>query len=958
MKPIPRRTFLAIAAATSGAAATTSDCKRLAGVLVPYVQPPENIRPGVWVDFATTCRECPAGCGMWGRHIDGRVVKVEGNPQHPVNKGGLCPRGQSSVQGLYDPDRLTEPLLKNSVGKTNASWEVALTQISQKIHNGARASIISDLETGTLAQVMSDFLKVFNSEYLFLYEAFNYEYLKRANMALFGSETIPRYRLEKCDFVLSLGADFLETWVSPVEFTLGLSDIHSLHNSNIANYAYIGPRYSMTAASADYYFQVAPSQIKYAGAAILKTLLDTGAVRVNHNEISMLLSSMGDNFITKSGIPDDKIRALAAMICKSKQGIVLGGPVAARNSCEAYEIALISGILNHAMGATGTVVDYSTPHALSCTTTEDKLGKFLDSIDHNDIIFIHNTNIFFTRPDILSQLKKAGLVIYLSTLYDETAEVSDIILPIDSHLEMWGDYEPYRGTHSILQPVMGRFHKDTRSSGDIFIDIANRCGKPLYGGKSFFNKLKERWLGLFTSSHELPTSAAFWTSALRTGGFSEKIPTSNVSLKSSIILPRFNPENSGGIELWVWPSIKFFDGRLANRPWMQEIPEPMSTSSWASWIDIPPSIAQKTSLQTRDFAVIKKETIELFPVWVRESSEVNERVVAIMVGQGHSSKRLHTAYGIGTNAFILLTGKDRLFGTVEISKTDGTENFANWSASIFQYGRDLLKTIPLGIAKNLKPDTGEKITMPLESGYIKSSDVYSPHGNKRHRWAMVIDIQRCTGCQGCVAACYAENNVALVGKEQVRMGREMAWLRVLPYHHNEDQNRISFLPLPCQQCDAAPCEPVCPVFASVHTSEGLNAQVYNRCIGTRDCSNNCPYKVRRFNWADYRFKTPLNVQLNPEVTVRARGVMEKCTFCVQRIRNAEFRASVERRKLRDGEVLPACVQSCPAKVYTFGDLMDPSSEVSRMFENPRRYQLLKELNTKPAIVYLKKIVIS
>jgi len=891
---------------------------------------------------------------MWGRHIDGRVVKVEGNPEHPVNKGGLCPRGQSSVQGLYDPDRLTEPLISKKSGR----WDDALTMICEKFQNGAKVSIISDLETGTLAQVMNDFLKAFNSNNLFFYEAFNYEYLKKANMTLFGSETIPRYRIDKCDFVLSLGADFLETWGSPVEYTLALSDIHSLQNNSFANYAYIGPRYSMTAASADYYYQVTPSQIKYAGAAILQIMLETGAVRTNPDVIRNLLSSLGNNFAQKSAIPVDKIAMLAAMIGKSKQGIVLGGPVAARNSSEAYEIALISGLLNYAIGAINTVVNYSTPHALSNTVSDDRLDNFLGSLNHNDIVFINNTNILFTRPDSFAKLRKAGNVVDLSTLYDETAEASDIVLPIDSHLEMWGDYEPYRGIHSMLQPVMGRLHNDTRSSGDIFIDIANRCGKALYGKQSFFDKLKGRWSGFYIPSPALPTYGAFWTAVLRNGGYSEQIPSSNVSLKSSIALPRFNPENNQGIELWVWPSIKFFDGRLANRRWMQEIPEPMSTTSWASWIDIPPSVAKKTSLTTRDFAELKKGSIGPLSVWVRETSEVNERVVAIMAGQGHSSRTLHTAYGIGINAFILITGKDKLFGTVEISKTHGAENFANWSASIFQYGRDVLKTMPLDLAKKLPPDAGEKITMPLESGYIKSNDVYPPHKNKKHRWAMVIDLQRCTGCQGCVVACYAENNVAVVGKEQVKMGREMAWLRVQPYRHKKDQSRISFLPLPCQQCDAAPCEPVCPVFASVHTSEGLNAQIYNRCIGTRDCSNNCPYKVRRFNWADYRFKTPLNVQLNPEVTVRGRGVMEKCTFCIQRIKNAEFRAKVEFRNLKDGEVVPACVQSCPAKVFTFGDLMDPSSKVSMMFENPRRYQLLKELNTKPAVVYLKKIVLS
>ncbi len=247
--------------------------------------------------------------------------------------------------------------------------------------------------------------------------------------------------------------------------------------------------------------------------------------------------------------------------------------------------------------------------------------------------------------------------------------------------------------------------------------------------------------------------------------------------------------------------------------------------------------------------------------------------------------------------------------------------------------------------------------MPLPEGYRKDKDLYPPHPYKKHRWAMAIDLQKCIGCQACVVACYAENNIPVMGPDNCNEGLEMAWLKVEAYGL-EGINHLSWLPLPCQQCDAAPCEPVCPVFASVHNEEGLNAQIFNRCIGTRYCSNNCPYKVRRFEWLNVVWRKPLDWQLNPEVTVRVRGVMEKCTFCVQRIRQAEYRATVEKKKIRDGEIQPACVQSCPTRVYTFGDLLDPDSEVSRITrENPRRYHVLEELNTKPAVAYLRKIIL-
>jgi molybdopterin-containing oxidoreductase family iron-sulfur binding subunit len=257
----------------------------------------------------------------------------------------------------------------------------------------------------------------------------------------------------------------------------------------------------------------------------------------------------------------------------------------------------------------------------------------------------------------------------------------------------------------------------------------------------------------------------------------------------------------------------------------------------------------------------------------------------------------------------------------------------------------------------MKPGEGEEITMPLPEGYDRTKDLYAPHYYKNHRWAMVVDLNKCIGCKACEAACYAENNIAVFGKKPMAQGREMAWLSVPLYRKSVDENKFAFLPMLCQHCDAAPCEPVCPVFASVHNDEGLNAQIYNRCIGTRYCNNNCPYKVRRFMWLNPTWREPLTMQLNPEVTVRCRGVMEKCTFCLQRIRAAEFAAKREHRKVTDGEIMPACMQTCPMGVYTFGDLMDNKSQVAKLIRSdPRRYQVLKELNTKPGIIYLKKIV--
>jgi len=381
----------------------------------------------------------------------------------------------------------------------------------------------------------------------------------------------------------------------------------------------------------------------------------------------------------------------------------------------------------------------------------------------------------------------------------------------------------------------------------------------------------------------------------------------------------------------------------------------MSTLTWQSWVDLSPATARALEVANGDVIEIAGPR-NAVRAPVRVTAEVADNVVALAFGQGHTALG-ELAAGRGANAFELLAQGpgESLFGPAKLRKTGETAPMIKLSATQSQYERDILRWTTPTKLRTMTPSDVEKITWPGPKGYIPSRDLYPPHSYPNHRWAMVVDLDRCIGCGACAVACYAENNIPVMGPKRLLQGREMAWLKVVPYRDPQEPLRRGFLPLPCQHCDAAPCEPVCPVFAAVHNEEGLNAQIYNRCIGTRYCSNNCPYKVRRFGWFDPEWRPPLNLQLNPHVTVRCRGVMEKCTFCVQRIQYAEHRAKVEGRPLRDGEVQPACVQSCPTRTYTFGDLMRPDSEVSKLFSHPRRYQLLQELNTKPAVIYLKRI---
>lgn len=642
----------------------------------------------------------------------------------------------------------------------------------------------------------------------------------------------------------------------------------------------------------------------------------------------------------------------------SSRSLALAGPAGASGP-EAEQLALAVTLLNLASGSLGNRIDFSRPHALSNTATEEQFENFLQGLTPDDIVLLHKTNPVYTRPGSEELLKKAGMVVYLGTMLDETAALADWFLPVHDDLESWGEYEPWAGIRSLMQPTMTSL-ADSVDAGDVLIRLAAAQQKILKKSAGSALQTTAEWL---RDRWRLKVQAV-WDESLRNGGYWSGFITGKPGAVPAPTAGAINPgkiaprpalkENEA--HLWLWPSVMLFDGRTANRGWIQEAPEPMSTVTWGSWIEIHPNKVKALGIRESDVLELVSENNRIVQAPVRVTAEVAEDVVAMAFGQGHTALGA-VAANVGANACKLLPQSGNFegyFGRVTIRRTGKRETIAYGMTTREQHERDLLQWKTLDEARTRKPGP---LILPLPEGYTLERDLYKSHKHKGHRWAMAIDLQRCIGCGACAVACYAENNVAITGKKGVADGRLMAWLRVVPYRHNDSPLRIGWLPMLCQHCDAAPCEPVCPVYASVHNEEGLNAQIFNRCIGTRYCSNNCPYKVRRFNWFDRQWKKPLDRQLNPEVTVRVRGVMEKCTFCIQRIRNAQHRAKQENRKVKDGEVQPACVQSCPAKVFTFGDLLDPDSEISKVTRNhPRRYHVLEELNTKPAVTYLFRIL--
>ncbi|HEY3397540.1 MAG TPA: molybdopterin dinucleotide binding domain-containing protein [Armatimonadota bacterium] len=924
--------------------------------LIPLLVPNEQIVPGQATWYATSCRECPAGCGMLVRNREGRAVKCEGNPDHPLNAGRLCARGQAALQGLYDPDRRRAPVRRRASGEeVTLTWADALTDLGKHLaplrHSG-RVAVISDLQTGSLAALLQRWLAWFGSDRYLIYEPLNYEGLRGGLQAVEGRPYVPVYRLEQADFVLSLGADFLDTWVSPVHHTQRF--VEHRHGANVPGFVYAGPRLSLTAAAADARLLVAPGQERLVALALLQVLAAAGPLPGWPAWLTARrLSAFTPEAVAPVlGVTPGWLRDLARRWAGARAPVALGDPGVSPGP-EASETAAAAHLLNLASGTpalAGTV-----DHALGQTATAEQTRALLAELDTGaiDTLIVFGANPAYSLPDPgrwQVALEKVRQVISLTPYRDETSLTSHWALPVGTPLECWGDYEPQTGVANLLQPTTGPLY-GAPSPGDALLLLAAAAGCDLpatFGASSFHEYLRNRWRQRAGKTD----FEEFWRESLRRGGVWSEPPASprpTVTRAAASKLSFSPPAAPVGPRLCLFPTMTLFDGRGAHKRWLQELPDPMTKIIWESWVEISPATAQAAGLSAGQVVTVEAGGRQVTaPLLVTPG--VAPGTVAIPLGQGHTAFGRY-AQGRGVNAFPLGIAVD----AVTVTPTGRRQELLRTDGEPYQLDREIVRMLPRSQLATARP---EPLIMPLTSGFTRDRDLYAPPPEPERRWAMAIDLSRCTGCSACVTACYAENNLGVVGPDHAPRQRVMSWVRVDRYFDWRDpQAPAVFQPMLCQHCEAAPCEPVCPVFASAHNEEGLNMQVYNRCVGTRYCSNNCPYKVRRFNWFDYDWPEPLNWQANPEVSVRCRGVMEKCSFCIQRIREVEFRARQEGRPVRDGEVTPACAQTCPAQVFTFGDLRDPQSKIARLVAtNPRAYQVLPQLNTKPAVFYLKKIL--
>jgi molybdopterin-containing oxidoreductase family iron-sulfur binding subunit len=870
---------------------------------------------------------------MLVRNREGRAVKCEGNPDHPINQGRLCARGQAALQGLYDPDRLRGPLHQGRP----TTWDEALRFLGdglRRLRGTGRVAVISDLQTGSLAALIRRWLELFESDRYFIYEPLSYDSIREANRLLYGQPLVPVPSLGKADFILSFGADFLETWLSPVQLTREFAANRS------ARFVYVGPRVSMTAANADERILVRPGDERHVALAMLRVLLESGVGAKLPVPREALAAHSPEAVEKATDAPAEAIRRLARAFAQAVHPLALAGdPLRPYD----HETVLAAGLLTITAGGPG--LDVGAAHALSGADSAGRVRAFhadLREAGVEALVLIGNDPVYeigvrqFPGPAARESQMTIGLVPHATP----KVRLPHWALGTHTPLESWGDYEPQSGVLSVQQPAMGPLY-DTRSAGDVLLALAQAAGYDLqreFGATTFREYLFGRWAG-WGAPDEL----------LQRGGAWER-PAPSPLLPSTATKLRFTPpRRDESLRVHVFPHIALFDGRGANRPWLQELPDPMTKVAWSDWMEVHPREAQAEGIAQGSGASLVFDGDMLFCAAAVVHPGLARATVAWPLGYGNDFAGRYAREAGGLPAEILADP------ALEV-------HLAAWSptpvalpcadGSPHQHGRELARVV-----RGEEPEH-EELRLPLPEGYTRDGDMMAGHPHRDHRWAMAVDLNRCTGCGACAVACQAENNIGVVGAEQFAKHRVMSWIRIDRYYDWSDPAApVLFLPLMCQHCDAAPCEPVCPVFAAAHSEEGLNMQVYNRCIGTRYCANNCPYKVRKFNWLDWEWPEPLNWQANPDVTVRSRGVMEKCTFCIQRIREAEVRARREDRPLRDGDVVPACAQTCPAEALVFGDLMDPTTRIARIVaEDTRAYQLLGELNTKPAVFYLKRVV--
>lgn len=1020
-----RRGFLKIVGA-SAAVGATACAPNKEEHLIPRVRSDARQIPGSPVWYATTCTECSAGCGVLAKSLDGRVIKVEGNPLatvngHPVRghttegavagegerRAGLCALGHSTLQNLYDPDRIREPLRRNPDASGSGAakfipvkWGEALGEVATALSKHGKDNLfVSGELTGAKKKLIQAWGEHATVKHV-TFDLMQPEGLVLANEAVFGIAKVPEFHFDRADVIVSFGCDFLETWISPVEYARDWA--MRRNEKNPAAFYQVEPRLSTTGAKSDLWLKCAPGSELILARFILKSVLSEGkgrqlAVDLYKQIVALVEHASIDDAERASGIAKSKILLLVDALKRAKTSLVLAGFEGTATSI-GYDLQVVVQLLNLVLGNVATTAAEAGRATISFdrTRTVDSsytlIKKAIASLEAGgvNVAMVYGTNPVFSLPTSLGvaqALRKADLVVAFASHFNETVAEADIILPVHTALEEWSDSEPQTGSYGLIQPAMMPVF-DTRPVGNLLLLLSEKSGSPLFKPaeketNDFYSFLRAEWRSRAEAKGWLHSAnldfETFWRKAVEDGGvFTEERNEIRLgSIQSSVFkvkqgeashsAARFAQRGLSGEGPVLFPFVhlKGYDGRAANRAWLQELPDPIAQVVWDTWGEIHPETVKELNLSDGEPMTVRTHYGEV-TIPLRVTDLVAPGVIAVPIGQGHTSAGRYADAVKGGNVLSLLPAIEEEDGwfpvastRVDIVKARGSYPLVSVQGSDSQHNRELARTrlVQSTISHGSGAHHGEHHAEGHGSHHAPKQ-MYSQRVHPLYEWGMTVDLAACTGCSSCIVACYSENNIPVVGKKMVEKGREMAWLRIERYIDSapDEDLKVSFLPMMCQHCHNAPCEPVCPVFATYHNEEGMNVMVYNRCVGTRYCSNNCSYKVRRFNWVDFKFPEPLNWQLNPMVTKRGMGVMEKCTFCVQRIVEAKDNAKDQGRLVGDGDITPACVQTCPTEALVFGNLNDPDSRVSKTQRDERAYKVLDHhLNTQPAVSYLENI---
>jgi MoCo/4Fe-4S cofactor protein with predicted Tat translocation signal len=944
-----RRDALKLMAASAALAGLTACTKLPPEKIVPYAQqPPEEFIPGKPLFYATAMTLGGVGTGLLVESHMGRPTKVEGNPSHPGSLGATDAFAQASVLTLYDPDRSQAVVTKGRISDWSA-FLVAMEQHRARLaaQKGTGLRILTETVTSpTLASQIRSLLAEFPGARWHQYEPVSRDSVRDGTRLAFGEYVSAVYRFGQVDVIVALDSDFLCSGPGSVRYARDFADRRRMPDERAAmNRLYVVESTpTNTGAMADHRLPLRASEIE-------------GFARL----LAEALGVKGVGSGRKPGIPSDWIPALVRDLEEHRgASIVLAGTE------QPAIVHALAHAMNQALGNVGKTVIYTDPLEAEPVNQFESLRALVDDMKAGqvDTLVVLGGNPVYDAPadlNFVENFLKVGMRIHLGLYYNETANFCHWHIPETHYLESWSDARAYDGTVSIVQPLIAPLYNG-RSAHELASVLLGQLGRTAH------TSVKEYW----RSKHPGPDFEVFWQTSLHDGVVAgTALPPKPVSVKSDFgalaSTPAQNAGRQGGLEVIFRPDPTVWDGRFANNGWLQELPKPLTKLTWDNAALVSVATAQRLGLASEDVVKLRYRGKEVSaPVWVMPGHP--DGAVTLHFGYGRD-RAGRVGSGIGFNAFALRHSDRPWFDTgLEIEKTsdryllartqhhsiiDGGDRKPQEEESVEAFRREVIRVGTLEEYRH-KPEFAQD----PEEYTSKALSLYPGFKNEGYAWGMSVDLNSCLGCNACVVACKSENNGPVVGKNEVYAGREMDWIRIDTYYRGDLENPETYnQAVFCMHCENAPCEGVCPVGATVHSPEGLNEMIYNRCVGTRYCSNNCPYKVRRFNFRLYSdWSTPSLFGLrNPNVTVRSRGVMEKCTYCIQRINAAKIQAEKEDREVRDGEIQTACQQVCPTQAIVFGNINDPHSRVSKLKAQNRTYGMLRELNTRPRTTYLARL---